>query len=157
MISPKRRQVGNKHADLCENTGAPFYWHGLIIFTPWISNYTHYGIWDKKVCPVWIFGIQIRVKYDCGWSYFIYTKANVLLMQYFVSFNLLWICFLVQISVDWPEYCEAVLHLLFFVGIRFCSLLRVNNWSFCYLCEIGRIHTHYLVVDSIAIRITTIS
>ena len=27
-------------------TRAPFYWHGLTLIPAWISNYTHYNMWD---------------------------------------------------------------------------------------------------------------
>ena len=29
----------------------PFYYHGLTLISAWISNYTHYGVWDEITYP----------------------------------------------------------------------------------------------------------
>ena len=30
---------------------APFYWLGLTLIPTWISNYTHYNVWDEITYP----------------------------------------------------------------------------------------------------------
>ena len=32
-------------------TWGPFYWHGLTLIPVWISNYTHYKMWDETTYP----------------------------------------------------------------------------------------------------------
>ena len=34
-----------------ETLWAPFYYHGLTLIPAWISNYTHYNVWDKITYP----------------------------------------------------------------------------------------------------------
>ena len=29
----------------------PFHWHGLTLIPTWISNYTHYNVWDEITYP----------------------------------------------------------------------------------------------------------
>ena len=29
----------------------PFYWHGLTLIPAWITNYTHYDVWDEIIYP----------------------------------------------------------------------------------------------------------
>ena len=33
------------------NLWGPFYKHGLTLIQPWISNYTHYNVWDEITYP----------------------------------------------------------------------------------------------------------
>ena len=37
---------------------APFYWHGLTVIPAWISNYTHYNVWDEIIYPFLNFNVQ---------------------------------------------------------------------------------------------------
>ena len=41
-------------------TWGPFYWHGLTLMPTWISNYTHYKVWDEITYPFlnWSFGMD---------------------------------------------------------------------------------------------------
>ena len=32
-------------------TSGPFYLHGLTLIPAWISNYTHYNVWDEITYP----------------------------------------------------------------------------------------------------------
>ena len=32
-------------------TWAPFYYRGLTLIPAWISNYTHYNVWDEIIYP----------------------------------------------------------------------------------------------------------
>ena len=33
------------------HASGPFYYHGLTLIPPWISNYSHYNVWDEITYP----------------------------------------------------------------------------------------------------------
>ena len=46
-------QVNTKAAKALTSfvTSGPFYQHGLTLISAWISNYTHYNVWDEITYP----------------------------------------------------------------------------------------------------------
>ena len=41
----------NKHGTMASDISGHFYYHGLTLIPPWISNYTHYNVWDEITYP----------------------------------------------------------------------------------------------------------
>ena len=46
--SPKWHTIACPH----DPVGAPFVWHGITLFSAWISNYLHYEVWDEITRPI---------------------------------------------------------------------------------------------------------
>ena len=40
-----------KYSQSSTDTWSPFYWHGLTLILAWVSNYTHFNVWDAITYP----------------------------------------------------------------------------------------------------------